>query len=562
MGKVFAGAHGAKAAPWLRPSLGEAWDAALAATVSVDEGAKAATAAAARYPTLRSFAQHVAPRLAWHRHIEVIADVLDGVEAGRHDRVMLWVPPRHGKTELVSRTFLAWWLLRHPDRWVGLASYGAELAQQISRVARDRYVRGGGAFRDDSAAVQLWQTRAGGGVWATGVGGAITGFGADLAIIDDPLKNAEEAGSETIRTKQAEWYQSVLATRLHPGAKVVVVQTRWHEADLSGWLLTEEAEGAAREGWHVVHLPAVADGVPVALPPSCTLAPDWRQPGEALAPAMYALPELEQRRRVVGPYVWASLYQGRPQALEGGLFRREWWGVYDPGEIAGWTATGAWDHLVQSWDMAFKDTDTSDYVAGLTVGVKDGVAYVLDAIQGRYDFPATLRAVQHAAARFPAASPRYVEDKANGSAVLATLRGRVPGLQAVEPYGGKLARAHAVAPAVADGKVRLPPREAAPWVDALLAELTSFPKGAHDDQVDALTQALRPLLPLIQAYKAPPRLPSNAAHKELGTVLDPITGKRRPRRPDEAIRAAQAGRGLTPPEDAAPTRWWGDWGRG
>jgi predicted phage terminase large subunit-like protein len=545
--------------PWAHTSLAEAWADATEATAPLDTALAAADTARERYPTLRAFAEHVAPKLLWHRHIEVIGDVLEDVLAGRRKRVMLWVPPRHGKTELVSRTFLAYWLLRRPDTWVGLSSYGAELAQQISRVARDRYVRGGGDFRDDSAAVQLWQTKAGGGVWATGVGGAITGFGADLALIDDPLKNAEEANSETIRTKQSEWYQSVLATRLHPGAAVVIVQTRWHEADLSGWLLQEEAEGAAREGWHVVHLPAVADGVPTALPASCTAAPDWRAPGEPLAPAMYGAAELEQRRRVVGPYVWSALYQGRPQALEGGLFRREWWGTYEPAAVAGWT----WDHVVQSWDMAFKDADSSDYVAGVTVGIKDGVAYVLDVVRGRFDFPATVRAVQYAAARWPQASPRYVEDKANGSAVLATLRGAVPGLVAVEPHGGKLARAHAVAPVVAEGKVRVPRREAAPWVDALLGELTSFPQGAHDDQVDALTQALRPLLPILRAYKAPPALPANAEHKELGLVLDPYTGRRRPRRPDEAIRERQAGRGLTPPgEGDARDPWWSGWGRG
>lgn len=540
----------AKPTPWNRLSLADAWDEAK--RESQPEDVQAANLATARnkYPTLKTFCQRAAPALLWHQHVAIIADVLEQVERGDLKRVMIWVPPRHGKSELVSRTFAAWYLLRNPGKWVGLSSYGADLAQQLSRICRDRYTVGGGQFRDDSKAVNLWQTLAGGGMWATGVGGPITGFGADLALIDDPLKGAEEANSPVIRQKQQEWYQSVLATRLHPGAAVVVVQTRWHEDDLSGWLMTQEREGETREHWHVVHLPAIRDDYDDSVPPSCTLQPDWRKTGEPLAPAMYDAPLLEQRRRSVGPYVWAALYQGRPQALEGGLFQRAWWGTYDPS-----TMPQQWDHLIQSWDLAFKDTDTSDYVAGVTLGVKDGRAYVLDVVRGRYDFPATVRAIQLSAAKWPQANVRYVEDKANGPAVIATLRGSVGSLVAVEPYGGKLARAHAIAPLVADGRVLLPPREYAAWVDPLMGELTSFPTGAHDDQVDAMTQGLRALAPILRAYKAPPALPENASNRHLGFMNDGQTGKKRPvsvrdlaKRPDL--------------NNASDPRWWSGWGKG
>jgi predicted phage terminase large subunit-like protein len=452
-------------------------------------------------------------------------------------------------SELVSRTFTAWYLLRNPGKWVGLASYGAKLAQQLSRIARDRYTFAGGAFRDDSQAVELWQTPHGGGMWAAGVGGSITGFGADLALIDDPLKGDEEAGSPTIREKQQDWYQSVLATRLHPGAAVVVVQTRWHEDDLSGWLLRMEAEGETREHWHVVHLPALRDDWDDTVPPSCTMHADWRDAGEALAPAMYGPAVLEQTKRRVGPYVWAALYQGRPQALEGGLFRRDWWGTYEPAALP-----RSWDLLVQSWDLAFKDTDTSDYVAGVTLGVKDGRAYVLDCVRGRYDFPSTVAAIRHAAAKWPTCTARYVEDKANGPAVISTLRGSVGALVAVNPQGGKLARAHAIAPLVAEGKVLLPPREAAPWVDALVAELTSFPTGAHDDQVDALTQGLRVLAPVLRAYQAPAAPPPEAKDRHLGIMNDGRTGKPRPVSVRDLAQRPQFG--------GAEGRWWSEWGKG
>ena len=539
-----------KPAPWARVSLAEAFREAVEDTRPTDAtGAKVAVARA-KYPTLKAYAQRVAPQIAWHKHVAEIAHVLERVERGELTRVMIWIPPRHSKSELVSRLFSSWYLLRNPNKWCGLSSYGADLAQQLSRISRDRYTLGGGLFRDDSQAVGLWQTMSGGGMWATGVGGPITGFGADLAIIDDPLKGAEEANSATIRQKQQEWYQSVLATRLHPGAAVVVVQTRWHEDDLSGWLIQQEREGETREQWHVVHLPAIRDDYDDAVPPSCTLHDDWREPGEALAPAMYGVELLDQRRRQVGPYVWAALYQGRPQALEGGLFQRAWWGQYDPT-----TLPREWDHLIQSWDLAFKDTDTSDYVAGVTLGVKDGRAYVLDVVRGRYDFPATLRAIQLAAAKWPQANVRYVEDKANGPAVLSTLKGAVPNLVAVEPQGGKLARAHAIAPFVAEGKVLLPPREAAAWVDPLLAELTSFPTGAHDDQVDALTQGLRVLAPILRAYVPPKPIPEHAKDRHLGLTTDPVSGKKRP----VSVRDLAKRPAL---HDANDPRWWKGWGTG
>jgi predicted phage terminase large subunit-like protein len=269
---------------------------------------------------------------------------------------------------------------------------------------------------------------------------------------------------------------------------------------------------------------------------------------------MYDVPLLEQRRRAVGPYVWAALYQGRPQALEGGLFQRAWWGTYDPQQVAQWTQQGAWDHLIQSADLAFKDTDQSDFVVIVTIGVKDGKAYVLDVIRGRYDFPSTVRAIQMAAEKWPQAGPRYVEDKANGPAVISTLRGSVPQLVAVEPHGGKLARAHAVAALVSNGQVLVPPREYAPWVDPFLAEVTSFPTGAHDDQVDALTQGLRPLAPILRGYVAPTPVPDQARDKHLGLKNDPTTGKKRPVSVRDLAQRPKFG--------AADGRWWGEWGKG
>jgi hypothetical protein len=166
--------------------------------------------------TFRAFVDQVNPRYVWYRHCVVLADVLQRVADGNLKRVMVFMPPRHGKSELVSRLFSAYYLYRHPEHFVGINSTRQTSPIHFSRSARDNFTRAGGSLRDDAAAVKHWLTTADGGLWAAGVGGPITGKGGNLLIIDDPLKNAEEAASETIRAKHKDWYGSTLYTRLEP----------------------------------------------------------------------------------------------------------------------------------------------------------------------------------------------------------------------------------------------------------------------------------------------------------------------------------------------------------
>ncbi|RME24447.1 MAG: terminase, partial [Candidatus Zixiibacteriota bacterium] len=162
--------------------------------------------------TFREYIQRVNPRFKFYRHIEKLIAVLQRVADGEINRLMVFMPPRHGKSETVSRLFSAYYLYKHPERWVGINSYAAELAYTLSRNARENYVAGGGALKNDAAAVKHWETGKNGGLWAAGVGGPITGKGFHLGIIDDPLKNAEEAASDTIRAKQKDWYRSTFST--------------------------------------------------------------------------------------------------------------------------------------------------------------------------------------------------------------------------------------------------------------------------------------------------------------------------------------------------------------
>lgn len=411
-------------------------------------------------------------------HLDLLCAKLEAVERGECQRLMVFCPPRHGKSEVVSRGFPCWFLGRNPDKEVMVASYSADLAFDFSRRARNTFREWGPklwnvTLASDSSAVEHWELAGHrGGLTAAGVGGPITGRGAHVALIDDPLKNQDEAGSEVIRSRVKAWYQTTLRTRLAPGGAIVLVMTRWHHDDLAGWLLKEAEAGG--ESWDVVALPALAEEGDLL----------GREPGEPLWPARgFDQTWAEMTKKAVGSSAWAALYQQRPSLEEGALLKRSWWRYWDRMP----------DHFEQqlcSWDMSFKDTDGTDYVVGQVWGRTGADCYLLDQVRDRMDFPATVQAVRRMAEKWPDARPILVEDKANGSAVIATLRREIGGMVAVNPEGGKLARASAVAPYVEAGNVHLPIPSRYTWVADFVEETASFPVGAHDDQVDAMSQAL------------------------------------------------------------------------
>ena len=271
---------------------------------------------------LAAYAARARPRYQWYRHCLALKEVLQRVLEGTLRRVLIIEPPRHGKSELVSRLFTGHYLATFPDRWVGLVSYGDALAFSLSRAARDNFLMAGGALNPLVQSVGHWETRERGGLWSAGIGGAIVGKGFHLGVIDDPIKNAEDAASTNVREKQREWYQSVFTTREEPQGALVVIQTRWHREDLMGWLLQQEADEEP-ERWHVVYLPALACEPP-EFPDTVSLEPDWREPGEPLCPERYPLDKLLRLRKRLGSYYWSSLYQGYPVGREGGMFKAAW----------------------------------------------------------------------------------------------------------------------------------------------------------------------------------------------------------------------------------------------
>jgi hypothetical protein len=324
--------------------------------------------------SFHDFVARVRPQYQWYRHCEVLADALQQVADGTLKRLMVFMPPRYGKSELVSRLFTAYHIYRSPEEWVGLCSYSAELAYTLSRSARDNYLEAGGLMRDDASAVKQWQTPQGGGLWAAGVGGALTGRGGKLLITDDPIKNAEEAQSEVIREKHKDWWESTFRTRAEPHAAIVIVQTRWHEDDLSGYLLTSEYDHP--ELWTIVNLPAIAEEQSV-FPPTCTVLPDWREYGEALCPERYPREELD-KLAATNDYFFSALYQQRPRPKSGALFKREWM------SMAGAAPRQAL--RVRYWDKAGAESGMKgDWTCGcLMARDATGAFYVEDMVRGQW----------------------------------------------------------------------------------------------------------------------------------------------------------------------------------
>jgi len=413
-------------------------------------------------------------------------------------RLIICMAPQEGKSVRVANDFPIWCLTQNPDLRIVTASYAQNLANRNGRAIRNRIQTTPSldlTIAQDNGAVHEW-TLAGhqGGVLSVGIGAGVTGRPADMMIIDDPIKDRKEADSETYRDNVWDWWTDAASARLAPGAPVIVILTRWHQDDLAGRLTERDKEA----GWKVLNIPAQADH----RPEKGETDPLGRKPGEFMVSARgRSLKQWLMRKATAGARTWASLYQGRPSPDSGGVFPQEWARYSQPMWIEQADGTrrvpgiGRDDHeLVQSWDLAFKDTKSSDYVVGqvwLRVG---NTAYLLDQVRARLNFTATCQAIEAMSAKWPQAVAKFVEDKANGPAVMNALSKKVFGMIPIEPEGSKYARASAISPLTESGNVVLPDVELLPNVEDLIEEARNFPNSAHDDTIDALSQAVNRLL--------------------------------------------------------------------
>lgn len=438
--------------------------------------------------SFRSFVAKANPRFVFYRHCELLSDVLEKVASGEIKRLMVFLPPRHSKSELVSRLFAAYYLLRNPSHFVGLNSYAADLAFTLSRAARQNFIAGGGEVKDDASAVKHWETVQGGGMWAAGVGGPITGKGFNLGIIDDPVKNAQEANSEVTRDAHKEWYKSTFYTREEPDAAIIVIQTRWNEDDLAGYLLSEEADeednSDGKENWHIVCLPAFAEAPP-EFPESCTVEPDFREEGEALCPERYDEAKL-RKKRAKGEHSFEALYQQRPTAKQGLFFHVDKLEIVDAAPAQGRRARGT--------DKAATLND-GDFTAGVKMSkANDGLFYIEDVARGQWDTATRDRNIRQTA-ELDTRSVKQVGEQEPGSGGKESAENFIrllAGFPVVveRSTANKVERADPFSSQVNAGNVRIVRGE---WNKTYIEELRQFPNGKHDDQVDGSSLAFNEL---------------------------------------------------------------------
>lgn len=399
--------------------------------------------------------------------------------------VAISTPPQEGKTTWIVH-YIAWMLICNPYLKVVYATYSQNRANAVSRQVR-ALVEAWTPLAKGSTTVERWETQEGGGLLAAGRGSAMTGFRSDFTVIDDPIKDMQEAQSETIRETTVEWFSSVVLTRMASLSQIVVIATRWHKDDLIAHVIKPDVLAA-----DYVNIPAQAVSGDDLLGRAVG---DW-------------LPSVQNRsdkswrliKSAVGTYVWQALYQGDPQVTGGSYINVDkidvmpWEQVVYQDARTGSMLTLDRALIIQSWDLTFGQIDTSkkrpssgDYVAGHVYAVIGNKWILVDRVHDRLTFNETLTAVLRMSARWPQTSRIYVEKKANGAALLNTLRKRAALIKPVDPQGSKEVRALATQPTVEQGNVAILDTV---LDERMLQEFRDFPFGKHDDDVDAFTQAI------------------------------------------------------------------------
>ena len=415
------------------------------------------------------------------RHHALMAKKFEDVASGKIKRVIINMPPRHTKSEFASYLLPSWYLGKFPKKKVIQCSNTAELAVGFGRKVRnlvgsEAYARvfPGVHLRQDSKAAGRWATNEGGEYFAIGVGGTVTGKGADLLIIDDPHSEQEAAAAAhnaDVYQKVYEWYTSGPRQRLQPGGTIVIVMTRWADGDLTGRVLKDAIQRQTGEQWDLIELPAIL--------PS----------GKPLWPEFWSLDELEALKEELPASKWNAQYQQKPTGEEGAIVKREWWKVWDKEKPP------ACEFLIQSWDTAFTKNERSDYSACTTWGVfymnedpNDVNVILLDAFQERMEFPELKAKAQELYHEWEP-DAFIVEAKAAGSPLIFELRRMGISVSEFTPTRGndKFVRLNSVTDLFKSGKVWAPDKK---WAYEVIEQMASFPNSSHDDLVDSSTQAL------------------------------------------------------------------------
>jgi predicted phage terminase large subunit-like protein len=447
--------------------------------VSLDEQEILAEREEAR-KSFMAFVKKVWPHFIEGSHHKRMAKAFERVARGECKRLIINMPPRHTKSEFASYLLPAWFLGNFPEKKVIQTSHTAELAVGFGRKVRnlvdqDVYtdIFPGVGLQQDSKAAGRWNTNKGGDYFAIGVGGAVTGKGADILIIDDPHSEQEAAmaaSNPEIYDKVYEWYTSGPRQRLQPGGSIVIVMTRWAQRDLTGQVIKSAMQRSGEE-WEVIEFPAIL--------PS----------GNPLWPQFWSKEELEALREELPNAKWQAQYQQNPVGNESAIIKRDWWKWWEKDDPP------ACEFILQSWDTAFEKNQRADYSAGTTWGIfsceEDNFApniILLNTYKKRVEFPELKRDVLREYNEYDPDS-LIVEKKASGAPLIYDLRAMGIPVQEFTPGKGqdKIARLNSVSDIIASGKVWVPRTR---WAEELVDEVAAFPSGEHDDLVDATTLAL------------------------------------------------------------------------
>ncbi len=449
------------------------------------------------FSRLIAYAAYQWPGYRDARHHRMIARKLEQVERGECKRLMIFMPPRHGKSMLASEYFPAWYMGRNPDHYVVAATYGQDLADDFGRKVKAQIedptfqaIFPGVAISEDSRSVRRFhvgseeggiehQTKQKGAYYAVGVGGPLTGRGAHLLLIDDPVKDREQADSEIGRKRIRDWYTSTAYTRLMPGGRIVVIQTRWHEDDLSGWLLSQHAH----EGWDVLSLPALAGD-------------------EALWPEQFSVETLEKIKLAVGPRDWSALYQQQPTPDSGDYFRREWFQYYEqPPQYL--QIYGASDYAITA--------KGGDYTVHGVFGVdRNDDIYLLDLWRQQSTSDVWIDSFldlvhKHKPIQWAEEQGQIIKSLDPFINKRCQERGIYVAREQFTSLTDKASRAQSIRGRMAQGKVKFPRN--APWLADLERELLTFPVGVNDDQCDVLSLLGRMLDQLSSKAAPKPKQP-------------------------------------------------------
>lgn len=431
-----------------------------------------------------AFIAAVDPTYKFGAHLKRLGNLLMGVEIGSHDRIAVSMAPRFGKSQMISIYYPAWYLGKHPDHKIIVASHTADLAVDMARKVRNlmqtedyRRIFPGVSIAADAKAAGKWNTNKGGEYYATGVGGALAGRGGHLIIVDDPLSEQDiKSGNTDSLDTTYEWFRAGLRTRLMPGGKICILHTRWHQRDLIGRLIKDGALNDGGDQYEVFEFPAI-------------LSEHDQEAMKSLWPEQWPLESLLRTKASMPAWQWNAQYQQNPTAQEAAIIKRDWinwWPHEDPPTC---------DFIVQSWDTALTTKARSDYSVCQTWGVFNNEedadkpqVILLNRIKGKWEFP-DLKQVAHEQFEYWQPDSVIIEAKASGQPLIDEMRRSGIFVQDFSPGKGqdKLARLNAVSDMFASGCVWVPETK---WATEVVEEWLAFPSSEHDDEVDTMTLAL------------------------------------------------------------------------